>query len=63
VILVCEQCNGSGECKPGIRCPCREEDDEAMQRRSQMTVTPKLEAEPVERRIVGKPSSPPQYRS
>jgi len=38
MILDCEQCNGTGECKPGIRCPCREEDDEAGERRKQMSL-------------------------
>ena len=37
-MILCEQCNGTGECKPGIRCPCREEDDEADQRRKQMRI-------------------------
>jgi hypothetical protein len=38
MILECEQCDGTGECKPGVRCPCREEDDEARERRSRMGV-------------------------
>ena len=35
-IYECEQCDGTGTLKDGSRCPCREEDDDADQRRSQM---------------------------
>ena len=36
--MVCEQCDGTGQCKPGMRCPCREEDDAAEERRSRMGI-------------------------
>src|SRR5215472_4103629 len=37
-IYVCEQCDGTGYLKGGQRCPCREEDDEAAERRRKMQV-------------------------
>jgi hypothetical protein len=40
-VLDCEQCSGTGECKPGVRCPCREEDDTAVERRKQIQVARK----------------------
>jgi hypothetical protein len=38
MILVCEQCDGTGYLPKGERCPCREEDDTADERRKQMGV-------------------------
>lgn len=38
MITVCEQCDGTGLLKGGIRCGCREEDDEAEERRSRMGI-------------------------
>ena len=35
MIYECEQCDGSGWIK-GQRCPCREEDDKAEERRSRI---------------------------
>jgi hypothetical protein len=39
-VYVCEQCNGAGHTKSGERCPCRDEDDTATERRKQMGVCP-----------------------
>lgn len=38
--IVCEQCDGTGRLPKGERCPCREEDDAADERRKQMGITP-----------------------
>lgn len=37
-MIQCEQCNGTGQLRGGQRCPCREEDDEASERRERMGV-------------------------
>jgi hypothetical protein len=44
--LVCEQCEGSGYLPGGQRCPCREEDDTADQRRKQIRAVPRYPADP-----------------
>lgn len=45
-IYVCEQCDGTGQLPGGQRCPCRDEDDLADERRKQMRlVTPEVPPE------------------
>lgn len=34
----CDQCNGTGQLKGGVRCGCKEEDDEVRERRSRMGI-------------------------
>lgn len=45
MIIVCEQCNGTGYLPKGQRCPCREEDDEAQRRRERMKLVYSVEVE------------------
>ena len=42
-VYVCEQCNGTGQLPQGQRCPCREEDDTAAERRAGMRLEPPRE--------------------
>lgn len=41
-VYVCEQCHGTGQLPQGQRCPCREEDDTAAERRAGMRLEPRI---------------------
>jgi hypothetical protein len=41
MIIDCDQCHGTGQLRGGQRCPCREEDDTASERRKQMAIEPR----------------------
>jgi hypothetical protein len=38
MMIECELCHGHGHLPNGERCPCREEDDDAREKRSRMGI-------------------------